>query len=561
MDLSIFYQLSLVIALAAIISLIARSLKQPLIIGYILTGFLVGPSLLGITNSSHDAFESFSQIGIVLLLFMIGLGLNTEVVRRTGAPVLVTFLAVVGGVGGLSFVAASMLGYNTAEALVVATALLFSSTIIVVKSLVDKKEQSRLYGQIAIGILLVEDIAATVALLVVSASTGNADNTVGLWELGQRGIILAGALYLLGKFVMPRLSKLFAGSQELLYMFALAWGFGVASIFRAAGFSIEVGALFAGVALAHLAYAQEITTRLKPIRDFFVLLFFIELGQKLNLTDVSSAIGPAIAFSLIILVMKPLLTQISLGMLGYTKQTGFKAAVHLSQISEFSIILAVLAQKMDLVGAHVAVAITLTALITILTSTYLMNYDNQLYRWLEKPLSVFERGDTKRELTALAHYPLVLLGYQRGGHEFVSTFRHMKKRYVVVDYDPTVIDTLEHQRINHIYGDVTDLELLDELGIHKSELVISTITDFATNQLLLSHITGGNVRTSFICHAVSYEDAEALYEAGASLVILPHFLGSEHINSFIREHGSSRRAFEKYRKHQADTVGKAILDS
>jgi Kef-type K+ transport system membrane component KefB len=559
MDLSIFYQLSLVIALAAVVSLIARAFKQPLIIGYIVTGIIVGPSVLNLTGSNHTAFESFSEIGIVLLLFMIGLGLNTEVIKKTGKPVMLTFMAIVAGVGGTGYATAAVLGFKPMESLIIAIALLFSSTIIVVKSLIDKKEQSRLYGQIAIGILLVEDLAATVALLLVSTSAAGTFTFESLGWLALRGLGLTTILFLAGRYLMPELAKLFAQSQELLYMFALAWGFGVASLFKASGFSIEVGALFAGVALAHLTYAQEITTRLKPIRDFFLLIFFIELGQKLGLTNISSAWLPALAFSAIIMVTKPLLTLISLGVLGYTKQTGFKAAVHLSQISEFSIILVVLAERMGVVGANVAVAITLTALITIVLSTYLMNYDDWLFRHLRKPLSVFERPDTKKELTALSHYPLILLGYQRGGHEFIKTFRKMKKPYIVVDYDPAVIDALDHQHINHIYGDATDLELLDELGVHQSELIISTIADTETNLLMLTHIHQRNKRASFICHAASYEEAEALYAKGAAFVIMYHFLGSEQVNHYIRTNGSSKHAFEKYRQHQKAAAGNSII--
>jgi Kef-type K+ transport system membrane component KefB len=560
MDLSIFYQLSSVIALAAVMSLIARYFRQPLIIGYIITGFIVGPSLLNLTSANHHAFESFSQIGIVLLLFMIGLGLNTEVIRKTGKPVLLTFAAIILGVGGAGMGAASLLGFSRTESLVIAIALLFSSTIIVVKSLIDKKEQSRLYGQIAVGILLVEDLAATVALLFVATATSSSTSVMNLVVLGAKGAGLGIALVLIGKYFMPRLSRLFAQSQELLYMFALAWGFGVASLFSAAGFSIEVGALFAGVALAHLAYAQEIATRLKPIRDFFLLLFFIELGQKLGISGVSSALVPAIIFSIVIMIFKPLLTLLSLGALGYMKQTGFKAAVHLSQISEFSIILVVLAQNLGLVSPRVTVAITLTALITIICSTYLMNYDDALYRRFKRRLSVFERTDTKEEVTALSHYSSILLGYQRGGHEFVKTFKHLGKPYVVVDYDPSVIEVLEHQHINHIYGDATDLELLDELGIHKSELIISTIADYETNHLILRHLRSRNKRASFICHANSYEEAEALYDAGAAFVILYHFLGSEQVSSFIRQKGSSLRAFKTYRDNQKTVIGRAITE-
>jgi Kef-type K+ transport system membrane component KefB len=561
METSIFYQLSLLMALAAGISLIFRALRQPLIIGYIVTGFVVGPSLLNITQGNHTAFESFSQIGIVLLLFMIGLGLDTAVIRSTGKPVLLTFSAITLGVGATGYGSALLLGFGPTESFIIATTLLFSSTIIVVKSLVDKKEQARLYSQIAIGILLVEDIAATMALLFVSASQGGSITPADLGSLLLKGAALTTILVLMGKYVMPHLARSFASSQELLYTFALAWGFGVASLFSLAGFSIEIGALFAGVALAHLAYAQEITTRLKPIRDFFLLLFFIQLGQKLAISDITAALTPALVFSAIIMVTKPLLTLISLGVLGYTKQTSFKAAVHLSQISEFSIVLAVLAQQLGLVSTTATVAITLTALITIVLSTYLMNYDDQLYRRLGKVLSIFERAETKQELTNLRRYPVVLVGYQRGAHEFIETFRKMQKRYVVIDYDPDVIDVLAHQHITHIYGDVTDLELLDEIGVHTSELVISTLTNTDTNALLLSHLRRHNPAAVFICHASTYEDAEKLYKKGATYVILPHFLGSEHINNFIRRQGISKASFEKYRQHQADVLSKLIVDA
>jgi voltage-gated potassium channel Kch len=215
-----------------------------------------------------------------------------------------------------------------------------------------------------------------------------------------------------------------------------------------------------------------------------------------------------------------------------------------------------LAASTGFASDHVVTVMTLVALITIVLSTYLMQYDFKLYRWLERPLSFFERKDVKRELKALKHYPLVLLGYHKGGHEFVRTFRRMGKGYVVVDFDPEVIEELEQQHINHIYGDATDLELLEEIGVHRSELVVSTIADPGTNLLLAEYITRHNRAAQFICHAVGYDDAEKLYEKGAAYVILPHFIGSEQINTFIRRHGSDKKAFARYRRHHLVTIGR-----
>lgn len=554
MESSIFFQLSLVLALAAAISVVTRLLRQPPIIGYIVSGFVVGPAILNVIHA-QEAFESFSQIGICLLLFMIGLGLNVAVIRSMGKPAVFTFSLIILGLGSVGYGASYLLGFSPKESLLIATSLLFSSTIIVVKVLSDKKGQSRLYGQLAIGILLLDDIVATLALLFVSAqASGSGISDFGL--LVVKGLGIASLLTMVGALVMPRLTKFFASSQELLFLFSLAWTFGVASAFYWAGFSIEVGALFAGVALAHLPYAQEMGTRLKPLRDFFIILFFVGLGVHLGLDRIGPAIVPALVISAIVMTLKPLITLVGLGLLGYTKQTSFKASVHLSQISEFSIILIVLAASTGIASDHVVTVMTLVALITIVLSTYLMQYDNKLYRWLERPLSVFERADVKRELKALKHYPLVLLGYHKGGYEFVRTFRQMKKGYVVIDFDPTVAEELDQQNINHIYGDATDLELLDEIGVHRSELIVSTIGDAATNRLLAEHILKKNKNALFICHASSYDDAELLYEKGAAYVILPHFIGSEQISAFIRRNGSDKRAFQKYRQDHLVAIGR-----
>ncbi len=558
MEQQIFYQLSIVMVIAAAVALLARIFRQPMVIAYIVAGFLVGPSVLGIIQN-HEAFESFSQIGIALLLFIIGLGLNIGTIKTTGKPVAVAFLSSLVGVGALGFVLGHVFGFTTQESLIMATALLFSSTVIVVKVLSDKREQSRLYARIAIGILIAQDIAAS--LMLVFVSTGSNNTSYDSLLLLTKGVALGAMLVLVGGYIMPRLSKLFASSQELLYIFAIAWAFGVASAFQAAGFSREVGALFAGITLASLPYVQAIITKLKPLRDFFLVLFFISLGESLHVSGLSSLVLIAIAFSAFVIISKLLIFMASLGFLGYTKQTSFKTGIHLSQISEFSIIVMVLAAANGLVSERLITITTLTAMFTIAASTYLMKYDDRLYRRFEKLLSVFERSETKTDLKALSHYPLVLIGYRQGGNTFVRTFRKMKKPFIVIDYDPEIVETLERQHINHLYGDVTDLELLDEIGIRHSELVISTIDNPGTNQMLASHITKANNRAVFICHAAKLDDADALYKAGATYVLMPHYIGDQHIDDFLLHSGGNKHAFTKYRHDHLLNLGSMAVKS
>ena len=559
MEFSIFTQLTLVIVIAAIVSLIMRLLKQPLIMGYILTGIVVGPSLLNIV-AAKDAFHTFSEIGITLLLFIIGLGLNPTVIRSLGKPVILTAGSILVLVGTVGFIAGEMLGFSFIESLIVGLALFFSSTIIILKVVSDKRELSRLYAQLAVGVIVIDDIVATLALLLVATIGGS-----GSFEISDVGwLMIKGAsatalLYLVGAFIMPRVSKFFAQSQELLFLFAIAWGLGVASLFDIAGFSLEVGALFAGVALASLPYATEMASRLKPLRDFFIVLFFVFLGETFAFDDLSSSLIPALILSAIVLVGKPLFVMATLGVLGYTRLTSFKTGIHLSQISEFSMILILFAGSVGMVGSKAIAIVTLVAIITIGVSTYLMKYDDKLFALLQPVLKIFERKNIKERKQKQSMYEFVLFGYHRGGHEFVKTFREMKKRYLVVDYDPEIIETLESQGIRHAYGDATDHEFLEEINVSKASLVVSVITDIDANRELLKFLRNHRPTAAFVCHANNYDEAAELYRYGASYVMLPHFLGSERIGSFIKRKGFAHELFEEYRQKHVITIGRQAL--
>lgn len=559
MDYSIFTQISLVLGVTAVIAIIMRLLRQPLIMSYIVTGIIVGPSVLNLVHA-NDAFHSFSQLGITLLLFIIGLGLNAGVVRSLGRVSIITASTLLVAVGGLGFITSRLLGFDTTTSMIIGVALFFSSTIIILKVLSDNKEVSRLYGQIAIGVILLDDVVATVALVVVTAAGTNAGlafGTVGLLALKAVGLGIG--LALVGTKLMPRIVRIFAQSQELLFLFSIAWGMLVATVFEFAGFSHEVGALFAGASIAGLPYATEIAAKLKPLRDFFIVIFFVTLGEAFTFGSLKDSLLPALVLSCIVMVAKPLFVLIALGMQRYTKLTSFKAAIHLSQISEFSIILVILAASYSLVPKTAVATITLVALITIGISTYLMMYDDKLYRTLENWLRHFERKSINEHTRKQALYPIILVGYHKGGHEFLKTFREMRQRYIVVDYDPEVIEHLELQGVRHAYGDATDEEFLGEINASHANLIVSTMTEIETNLQLLKYIRKHNAKSSFICHAENYADAAALYEHGASYVSLPHYIGSERVSSFIRRHGLNHAALAGYRDKHLITIGRQAL--
>ena len=545
---NVFSEISIIVALAALVALIMRALRQPLIIGHIITGIIAGPSFLKIIHA-EASFSGLSEMGVALLLFIIGLDLSIKALSRVGKAVFVTTAIQIGSVTAVGYAVCLLLGFGKTESAILGLGLAMSSTIIIVKLLNDKKETGRLYAQIAIGVLLLQDIVATVAKIGLAARSREGDTVQTLITLGIRGVALIAGMYIVVKYIIPRLTNSLEHSRELLLLFSLGWGLGLAYLFQRAGFSIEIGALFAGVSLASLPYSSEMASKLKPLRDFFLVIFFITLGQSMSPGQLTGVIGPALVLSAVVLVVKPLSVLTSMGLLGYTKRASFKAAVAMSQVSEFSLVFLVAAKASGFVGQEASAALTLTALITFAASTYLIKYDNSLFTKLESNLRLFEHHVTKSEPSkGINNYPIVLFGYRKGGHEFLKTFKNMGKKYIVVDYDPENIETLEHQQTHYLYGDATDPELLDELNLNKTKLVVSTIGDRETNKFLAHWLNTHNPNAVFVCSADRAEHASDLYAEGASYVMMPHYIGSEKISTFIRKNGFNKTEFKHFRE-------------
>src|SRR5579871_2705237 len=281
-----FSGLSLIIVVGALMALIMRLIGQPLIIGHIITGIIVGPALLHITKS-QGTLTLFSDLGIALLLFIIGLGLNPRAIREVGrtaacvASVQVVVITILGTIAGKT------LGLSGNEALFLGASLAISSTVIILKLLSDKREQARLYGKIAISVSLVQDLIAIVLVVVASAANPHHSVSIGsLFSLTLKALALGWVIYFVSSKLMLEFRNLISGSQEFLFLFAIAWGLGSAALFGKIGLSTEIGALLAGICMASLPYAQEVGARLRPLRDFFLIVFFISLGSNLSFSHI-----------------------------------------------------------------------------------------------------------------------------------------------------------------------------------------------------------------------------------------------------------------------------------
>jgi Kef-type K+ transport system membrane component KefB/Trk K+ transport system NAD-binding subunit len=544
---AVFSGLSLIIVIGATVALIMRLIGQPLIIGHILTGIIVGPAVFHLIKSP-DTLSLFSDLGIALLLFIIGLGLNPQIVREVSKTATYVATIQVGVITALGWAIGKGLGLSGTSAAFLGFSLAISSTIIILKILSDKREQSRLYGKIAISVSLVQDLIAIAVVVVTSAGNTQSlavGSTIGL---ALKGGILALLIYWVSNKLMPQFHKLISDSQEFLFLFAIAWGLGSAALFQKIGLSSEIGALLAGICLATQPYAQEIAARLRPLRDFFVIVFFIALGANLNLHHIGSNFLLIVVSALVVIVAKPMVSMAVMGFLGYTKRTNFKASVALAQVSEFSIVLVLLGEKRGLIDSSLVTAITFIALCSIAASSYLILFSDKIFTKLEHFLSIFERSQTHSEPAQPRNYELVLFGYQKGGHEFVKVFRQLSHNFVVIDYDPEVIDVLEERKIHHMYGDATDVELLEEANVVKAKLIVSTITDEEVNLSLLNFLERKNSNAVVIAQADSPKQAAKLYEQGASYVILPHFIGGEKIGAFVKKSGLSKSNFKKIRE-------------
>ncbi len=549
----IFVEISSLLFIATIAAILMRLLKQPLVVGYILAGILAGPHFLNILHS-EDHIELFSKIGITILLFIVGLNLSPKVIKEVGK------VSILGGLGQIIFTTligfsiSVFLGIDRVAAIYIAIALTFSSTIIVLKLLSDRGDLNKLYGKIAIGFLIVQDVIATIILLLVSSFSQTTDASlvlvVGLLILKSVAALLL--LFVISTWIMPRISKFVASSQEILFLFSLTWGFGVASLFSQMGLSMEIGALIAGITLSLTPFSYEIAARLKPLRDFFIVLFFVLLGSQVVLNNIGEIILPIIILSAFVLIGNPVIVIVLMSVLGHKRRTNFMTGLAIAQISEFSLILAALGYDLGHISQDILSIITIVGLVTIAGSTYLITYSDKLYRRFEKVLKILELESTRKGASESEKYKAILFGYGRVGQDFVNAFKKLDKPFLAVDFNPESINKLRDADYPYKYGDAQDIEFLQDLNLSQIDICVSTIPGFKTSMILTQTIREENKKAIIIVLSHYLKEAEALYAAGATYVVMPQYLGARLTANMITRLESDTKAFEVEReKHLA----------
>jgi Kef-type K+ transport system membrane component KefB len=524
----IFSGIALLLLVAAGMGALSLWLRQPLVLGYIFVGILVGPSMLGWVIP-RDQIDLLARMGIAMLLFVVGLKLDLHLIRTLGPVALATGLGQVLFTSIIGYFLALALGLTPVAAVYVAVALTFSSTIIIVKLLSDKREIDMLHGRIAVGFLIVQDIVVILVMIALSAygTTGASTDLVRtlLLLIGKGGGLLAG-IALLMRFVLPRLLHHLARSLELIVLFSVAWAVFVAILADSLGFSKEVGAFLAGISLASTRYREAIGARLISLRDFLLLFFFVDMGAQLEMGALGVQIGPAIALSLFVLIGNPLIVMIIMGVMGYRRRTGFLAGLTVAQISEFSLILGALGVRIGHIGNETLGLITLVGLITIGLSTYLILYSERFYKLVAPWLTPFERKipfreRDEQEVRVGPSVDVILFGLGRFGGHLSQHLRERGLNVLGVDFDSRTVRKWNQKGLQALYGDAEDPEFPSTLPLHQAQWVVSTIPQLEVNLSLLDalHHHGYQGQRAFTAH--NSRDAEILKESGADLILFP----------------------------------------
>jgi Kef-type K+ transport system membrane component KefB len=530
-DLGIISSMGIMIVAATLVILLARRANVPTIIIYILTGLLLGPvglNLLDVEIASEGHAETAvavtAEIGIVLLLFLVGLELSLDKIKAVGK------VAVAAGLGQVIFTAAIgyglalLLGFDTMSAIFLATALTFSSTVVVVKLLDQKDHLHKLYGRIAVGIFLVQDLVVVIVLTFL-AGLGNPESleaaTIAL-NLGQAflgmGALLVLAL-LASRYLLVTPMNWIASSAEATLVWSLCWCFAFVVGAEWLNLSPEIGAFLAGISLAQLPIAHDLRRRVHPLMNFFIAIFFIALGAQMELNAASQYWPAAIIFSLFVIFGNPFIFMIIIARGGYSERTSFMTSVTVAQISEFSFIFAAVGLSAGLIDQSILSLITVVGLITISVSSYMILYNEPLYerirQWgLLKPFRASQEDDETPEEPLSGH--VIVVGMNAMGRRLVNDLYQQGEIVLAVDTDARKLEDLPcHQLV----GNINYPSVLEDASLARAKLVISTLRIEDTNNLLAYHSKKAGIPAAI--HAFDPSVADNLRHLGVDFLIDP----------------------------------------
>lgn len=546
-----FSEISLLLVVAGGFGIIARFFRQPILIGFLFAGLTL--NYFGFIKD-HNLLDNMGKIGVTLLLFLVGMEMNIREIPSIGKTALIAGFGQIIVTALIGFFLALILGFSLLPAVYIATALTFSSTIIIVKLLSEKDDVNSLYGKISIGILLVQDL---VVVLILMFSAGLKLGNFGIFTvltLLIKAVLLFGFVWYLSKEILPKIfNKLVGSSQELLFTVSIAWALGMATLVGGPlGFSFEIGGFLAGLALSNLSDHLGVSAKTKSLRDFFLTIFFVTLGSQLLVSGIGPLTPKIIIFSLFVLIGNPLILLVIMGLMGHKSRTSFLTAVTIAQVSEFSFILMAMGKSLGHISNSDLSLVVIVGAITMTGSTYLILGSEKLYTKLKSFLKYFEKNETKE--SAFTHQMdfsnhVVLVGCDKIGNSVLRFFKAHDIATVVIDFDPSVFSRLSADKVNILLGDVTDPEILELAKLKDSKIVICTVPNLQENMSIIGSLKSYHgAKPIFIATAVSKQDSIKLYEEGADYVLNPDLIAGEFLRHLFLNHGFSLNKISKMGK-------------
>ena len=538
---------------AALIAAVTWRFKQPLIIAYLATGVIIGPHIGFRFITNDESIRTVAEIGLILLLFVIGLEIDVRKMASGGLAVLLTGalqvpICIALGLGFFAVLGVGNTGHNYAL-LYLAACMSLSSTLVVVKILNDKFELDTLPGRITLGVLVIQDLWA-VAMLAVQPNIVN-PNLLPLLGSLWRGAVLVVAGFALAKYVLPYLFRAVAKAPELVLVSALGWCFFLAGAASLVGLSREMGALIAGVSLSTFPYNVDVVAKAVSIRDFFVTLFFVALGMQITIPSLQ-VLELALAATVFVVVSRivvvPILYVLRLGL-----RTSIVPAINLAQVSEFSIVIASLGVSMhpQQISQDVLTVVIITFAVTSVVSTYMINFSHPIQGLLTtvfKAIGLKDLDAAQKEEVAEAHQPVIFLGFFRDASSILYEFEHegspeeskqFIEKILVIDFNPTVMRELRRRNIRCVYGDIAHADTLRHAGVEHAELVVSSITDDVlrgTSNLRLMHSVHTHAPNARVVLTSDHiPQALHFYEEGADFVFVPRLYSAAACARILRK--------------------------
>lgn len=530
----LLHDIALCTIAAWILGVLSQYARQPVILAYLVAGFLIGPTAFSLVKS-QSSVETISELGLIFLLFMIGLEIDLKKIVRSGAVILASAGSqIVGGaiLGVLFFwLVGYPMGAGRWDALYLGVAAALSSTVIIVKVLYDKRELDTLPGRITLGLLVLQDLFV-ILFLAIQPSLNELRIGVLLLSLVRVGMLVA-TLFLVSRYVLPPLFRSIARLPELVLVGALAWCFAGGELAERLHLSREMGALVAGVALSTFPYALDVTAKVTSLRDFFVTLFFVGLGMTIPIPTLP-VIMLALVFAAFVVGSRILTTFPALYGLNQGIRASFLPALNLSQVSEFSLVLMTLGVAAQHISPDVKNAVSFSFVILAVLSTFAMTNSDRIARAAVHALKGFGLRDLDGEgehgeaEDGHGQARILFLGFFRAASSLIADLEkedpELLKEIAVVDFNPVVFANLRSRGVKVQYGDIAQRETLIHAGIDRAEIIVSSIPDYllkgSTNERLVRQLRSLNPKAVIIAPADTLADVERLYAAGADYVTL-----------------------------------------